>query len=92
MYTKCWLIIRDDAKKTFEICGLESNTNHFTNAVHGMQKAGMSVSCLTPPVTNKTSSKETVKVQGYSKEDKLYERLQKQYNEIVRKEFGQWDE
>ena len=47
-----------------------------------MQKAGMNVSCMTPPVTNKTSSKGLIKITGYTKEDGLQERLQKQFNEI----------
>ena len=47
-----------------------------------MQKAGMNVSCMTPPVTNKTSSKSLIKITGYTKEDGLQERLLKQYNEI----------
>lgn len=90
MYSKCWQIIRDDSKKTFEICGQESNNNHFTNNVHGMQKAGMNVSCLTPPVTNKNSSKEVIKVTGYTKEDGLHERLLNEYKEITRRDFDQW--
>jgi hypothetical protein len=92
MYSTCWLIIRDDAKKTFEVCGQESNTNHFMNTVHGMQKAGMRVSCHTPPVSNKSASKDAVKVTGYSKEEKLHDRLLKEYQAITRREFGQWDE
>ena len=90
MYSKCWQIIRDDSKKTFEISGQESNNNHFTNNVHGMQKAGMNVSCLTPPVTNKNSSKEVIKVTGYTKEDGLHERLLNEYKEITRRDFDQW--
>ena len=92
MYTKNWQIIRDDRKLTYEIVGQESNTNYFTNAVHGMQKCGMSVSGLTPPVTTRTSSKESMKVTGYTKEDGLHERLLKEYREITRKEFEQWEE
>jgi hypothetical protein len=92
MYTNCWQIIRDDSKKTFEICGQDSNINHFTNSVHGMQKAGMNVSCLTPPVTGKTSSKGVIKVTGYTPEKGLHERLQKEYREITRKSFDQWEE
>lgn len=83
MYSKNWQIIKDDSKKTFEICGLETNTNHFTNSVHGMQRAGMNVSCMTPPVTNKNSNKESVKVSGYTKEEGLLERLLKQHREIT---------
>jgi hypothetical protein len=79
MTTKFWLIIKDDSQRTFEVCGQESNTNWFTNKTYAMQKEGMNVSCITPPVTNKTSSKELIKIIGYVKEDGLYERLLKQY-------------
>ena len=92
MYSKYWQIIRDDSKRTFEICGQESNTNFFTNGIHGMQKAGMNVSCMTPPVTGKHSSKEVIKIIGYTKENGLYERLLKDYSEITRRLFGQGDE
>lgn len=83
MYSKCWQIIKDDSKKTFEICGQEVNTNAFTNKTYGMQKVGMNVSCMTPPVTNKNSNRESVKVQGYTKEDGLFERLSGRYREIM---------
>ena len=89
MYSKCWQIIRDDSKMTFEICGQDSNINFFTNNIHGMQKAGMNVSCMTPPVTNKSSSKEVIKVAGYKKEDGLHERLLNEYRDITRREFDQ---
>ena len=74
---------------TFEICGQDSNINFFTNNIHGMQKAGMNVSCMTPPVTNKSSSKEVMKVPGYKKEDGLHERLLNEYRDITRREFDQ---
>lgn len=48
-----------------------------------MQKAGMNVSCVTPPVTNKNSSKDTIMIIGYTKEDGLQERLLKQFMEIT---------
>lgn len=92
MYSKYWQIIRDDSKKTFEICGQDSNTNFFTNGIHGMQKAGMNVSCMTPPVTGKYSSKDVIKIIGYTKEDGLQERLLHDYSLITRKLFGHWEE
>ena len=82
MITKFWQIIRDDSKRTFEVCGQVANENSFTNKTYAMQKAGMNVSCMTPPVTNKTSSKGLIKISGYTKEDGLQERLLKQFNEI----------
>ncbi len=84
-----WQIIRDDAKRTFEVCGQITNENYFTNKTHAMQKAGMNVSCMTPPVTNKTSSKDLIKIIGYTKEDGLQARLLRQYAEIVRS-ADQW--
>jgi hypothetical protein len=90
MYSKNWQVIKDDTKRTFEVCGQETSTNAFTNEVHGMQKAGMNVSCVTPPVTNKTSSKDLIKLTGYTKEDGLYKRLLKQYAEITRQGAEDW--
>ena len=72
MITKFWQIIKDDSKRTFEVCGQVSNENSFTNRIYGMQKADKDVSCMTPPVTNKTSSKDLVKITGYTKEDGLH--------------------
>ena len=83
MYTSCWEIIRDDSKRTFEICGQTANTNSFTNNVYAMQRAGMNVSCMTPPVSNKYSNKGAIKIAGYSKEDGLHERLLRQHMEIT---------
>ena len=48
-----------------------------------MQKAGMNVSGITPPVTNKTSSKDLIKITGYTKEDGLQQRLLKQFQQIT---------
>jgi hypothetical protein len=89
MNVRYWQIIRDDAKRTFEVCGQIANENSFTNKTHAMQKAGMNVSCMVPPVTNKTSSKGLIKIAGYTHEDGLYERLLSQYAEIVRS-IDQW--
>lgn len=87
MHSKFWQVIKDDSKKTFEVCGHESNTNHFTNEIHGMQRAGMNVSYVTPPVTNKTSSKTLVTVFGYKQEDGLQQRLLKEYQAITKSGF-----
>lgn len=87
MDIKCWLVIRDDAKKTFEVCGQESNVNHFTNNIHGMQRAGMNVSGMTPPVTNKVSNKAAITIAGYTREDGLQKRLMAEYMKKTRSEF-----
>lgn len=83
MYSKYWQVIKDDTRHTFEVCGMVSNENSFTNKTYAMQKAGMNVSCSTPPVTNKNSSKDTIKVIGYTKEEGLHARLTKQFMEIT---------
>jgi hypothetical protein len=88
---KFWQIIKDDSKKTFEVCGQTSNTNSFTNKTYAMQKAGLNVSCVTPPVSNKNSSKDIIKFIGYAKEEGLYERLLKQYSEITIRSAGEWN-
>jgi hypothetical protein len=87
MDIKCWQVIRDDARKTFEVCGVESNTNHFTNSVHGMQRAGMNVSGMTPPVTNKFAHKGAISIPGYKYEEGLQKRLMAEYMERTRKQF-----
>ena len=79
---KFWQIIKDDSKRTFEVCGQAGNTNAFTNKTYAMQKSGMNVSCITPPITNKNSSKDLITITAYKKKDGLYERLLKQYREI----------
>ncbi|NOT76940.1 MAG: hypothetical protein HOP08_18610 [Cyclobacteriaceae bacterium] len=90
MYSKSWLIIKDDSKRTFEICGQETNTNYFTNNVYGMQKAGMNVSGITPSLTNKNSSKELVKVPGYTLEVGLEKRLAEEYRKITMGAIEDW--
>lgn len=83
MHSKFWEVIRDDSKRTFEVLDQVSNTNPFTNKTYAMQRAGMNVSCMTPPVTNKTASREFIKITGYTVEPGLYERLEKQYRKIT---------
>jgi hypothetical protein len=85
MYAKYWLIIKDDSKRTFEVCGQASSENSFSNKVYGMQKMGMNVSCVIQPVTNKTSSKGLIKITGYLPEGGLYDRLLKEYRDITMK-------
>jgi hypothetical protein len=90
MYSKLWLIIKDDSKRTFEVCGQAANENSFTNKTYAMQRAGMNVSCTTPPVTNKTSSKDLIKITGYTKEDGLHQRLSSQYLKITMESSEEW--
>jgi hypothetical protein len=82
MITKFWQILKDDSTRTFEVCGQVSNDNHFSNRTIAMQRAGMNVSSMTPPVTHKNASKGAVKVPGYTLEVGLEQRLLKKYSEI----------
>lgn len=84
MYTRSWQIIRDDTKKTFEVQGQESNTDHFLNLVHGMQKLGMTVTAVVLPVTNRHASKESIQFTGYRRDDGLYQRLVQEYQQKMR--------
>ena len=92
MYTRSWQIIRDDSKKTFEVIGQESNTDHFLNLVHGMQKMGMTVTAVIFPVTNQHASKEAIQFTGYRLDGGLYERLMKEYQGKMRGDNTIWDE
>jgi hypothetical protein len=92
MYSKFWLVIKDDAKKTFEVCGQAETDNAFTNKVYGMQRSGMNISCVVLPITNKTSSRDLIKITGYSQENGLYERLQNDHRRIMRESTGEWEE
>jgi hypothetical protein len=83
MYSKNWLILKDDAKKTFEVCGQDGNTNAFMNRTIGMQRLGMLVSGITPPVSNTNSNRISIKVQGYTPEEGLEERLMVQYRALM---------
>jgi type II secretory pathway component GspD/PulD (secretin) len=87
MNTKLWQVIRDDAKRTFEVYGMESDVNHFTNLIQGMQRAGMNVSGMTPPVTNKYSHKSHIVITGYIPEAGLYDRLLAEYMKRTRSGF-----
>ena len=87
MNIKCWQVIRDDSKRTFEVCGAENDQNHFTNLIAGMQRAGMNVTGTTPPVTNKTSHKGAIVIAGYAREEGLYDRLLAEYMKRTRSEF-----
>ncbi len=90
MYSKCWLIIKDDNKRTFEVIGKASNDNSFSNRTHGMQKDGMNVTSVILPVTNKNSTKQGITFTNYTLEEGLYERLLKEHNEIIMSTAGEW--
>jgi len=90
MHTKFWLIIKDDNTKTFEVCNQASNDNAFSNKVYAMQKAGMNVTAVVLPVTNKNASRDVIKFVGYSREDGLYKRLTEEHRAITAKSIDEW--
>lgn len=92
MYSRSWQIIRDDTKKTFEVLGQESNTDHFLNLVHGMQKLGMTVSAVVLPVTNRHASKESIQLTGCNREEGLYDRVMKDYRQRMQGDMMNWEE
>ena len=92
MYSRLWQIIKDDSKRTFEVCGQSSNTNAFTNQTIAWQRAGMNVSCVTLQVTDKTSSKGQIKMTGYTLEEGLHARLKKEFNDIMRQGIEEDDD
>lgn len=91
MYTKNWLIIKDDTKRTFEVVSKAVNENSFSNRTHSMQKDGMNVTCVILPVTNKNSSKQSITFTNYTLEEGLYDRLLKQHNEIIMRNASEWE-
>ena len=93
MTPKIWLIVKDDSKRTFEVCGQATSDNAFTNKTYAMQRAGMNISCVVLPVTNKTASKDLIKITAYTREDGLYERLLTEFRNITLRNADQsWDE
>ena len=91
MYSKYWMIIKDDSKRTFEVIGQTDNTNSFDNKTHAMQKLGMTVSGMTPPVSNKNSNKDAIKFVGYVKEVGLNDRLAKERMKIAMGGQEDWE-
>ena len=91
MYSKFWLVIKDDSKRTFEVVSQASSDNAFTNKVYGMQRTGMNISYVVLPVTNRTSSKELIVIQGYKKEEGLWERCQQEHRTRLREDIESLD-
>ncbi len=83
MFSKYWLVIKDDAKHTYEVVSQATSENGFVNKVIAMQRDGMSVTSVILPVTNRTASKENITFIGYTREAGLHERLLKQHQEII---------
>lgn len=91
MYTKSWLIIKDEKTRTFEVVSQTGNDNAFTNKSVAMQRDGMAVSSVILPVSNKHASKDSITLTGYTKEIGLYNRLLKQHQTIILNQASLWD-
>lgn len=83
------MIVRDDTARTYEVCGKESNDNRFSNRILAMQRAGMNVSFMSPPVTTQTHSRELIKITGYTYEEGLFDKLQRLFLERTLREAGE---
>jgi hypothetical protein len=92
MYTRSWLIIKDERARTFEVVMQAANDNAFSNKIYAMQKAGMLVGSLVLPASNKNSSKDSIKLTGFTREDGLYDRLLKQHQAIALRLDGFWED
>lgn len=92
MLTKPWLIIKDDSARTFEVVTQPISENAFTNKVIAMQRAGMTVTPVLLPASNRHASKEHIQFTGYSREEGLYDRLQQDLHKLMQQDLGEWDE
>lgn len=90
MLPKSWLIIKDETARTFEVVvGLSENA--FSNKVIAMQRAGMTVTPVLLPVSNRHASKDHITFTGYTREDGLWNRLQLQLQKQIQQSLGEWD-
>lgn len=83
MYTRSWLVVKDDGRRTFEAVTANLTENAFTNKVYAMQRDGLNVSYVLLPVTNRQASRESIRVTGYQYEEGLYDRLLKQHQDLL---------
>jgi hypothetical protein len=91
MLPKSWYIIKDDSARTFEVVvGISENA--FSNRVVTLQRAGLNVTPVIVPVSNRHASKEQIIMAGYSPEEGLYERLHQQQQKLMKEQFGEWEE
>jgi hypothetical protein len=49
------------------------------------------VTSVLMPITNRNASKEAIKFIGYTKEEGLFNRLDMQYQQLIQKNFSDWD-
>lgn len=83
MYTRSWLVVKDDGRRTFEAVTANLTENAFTNKVYAMQRDGLNVSYVLLPVINRQASRESIRVTGYQYEEGLYDRLLKQHQDLL---------
>jgi putative aminopeptidase FrvX len=90
MFSKTWIVIKDDTARTFEVITQATNENTYANKAVAMQRDGMNVTCVTIPASNRHASREAISFIGYTREAGLYHRLLKQHNEIILRQAGEW--
>jgi hypothetical protein len=91
MLAKSWLIIKDETTRTFEVVTHSLSENAFSNMVIAMQRAGMTVTPVLLPVSNRHASKEHITFTGYTREEGLYNRLLQHHHKLIQQALGEWD-
>lgn len=90
MLPKSWLIIKDETARTFEVVvGISENA--FSNKVIAMQRAGMTVTPVLLPVSNRHASQNHITFTGYTREAGLWNRLQLHLQKQIQQSLGEWD-
>jgi hypothetical protein len=92
MFTKSWLVIKDDQARTFEVVTADISENAFSNKVIAMQRERMTVTSILLPLSNRHASKDHISFTGYTREEGLWARLLKQHQQLIQQNLGEWDE
>ena len=92
MIPKSWFIIKDESTRTFEVVTQPLSENAFSNKVIAMQLEGLNITPVLLPVSNRHASKEHIAFTGYTREEGLFDRLQKKHAQLIQQKFGGWEE
>jgi hypothetical protein len=92
MFTKNWLVIKDDQARTFEVVTADISENAFSNKVIAMQRERMTVASILLPLSNRHASKDHISFTGYTREEGLWSRLLKQHQQLIQQNLGEWEE
>jgi hypothetical protein len=82
-----WLMVIDDASRTFEVFGKSTDDTLLTSNTVEMQRAGLEVRCQAPDIS---FSKEDIEIHGYKHEDGLYSRVINEYEKRTGKSLNKW--